>query len=360
MTVPALTTADIATFAYYRQTSCTYVQLADVLSIMHSYRQLGEYVDGTIKIFDTGSESASPNNYVLVNVRIRADGWIMAWFPRTLMTGTADSGSGVTVTDTGMEMQRNGETSAGSVAANELAGYIFKPTSGSLSGNEYTIKSNTATTITLHGKYGDDVSTNVGALTGDTYNILQSRGNLVWWGHTSSAVGDPTAQTTRLGRALYQMWEDLKGNQQGGSGAALVYSDVGYWDYEYTSAAYLYIFGYSKYAARGETGRCGFQQIDDKYYYCTIPAGVTTYSAALNHGARVEELNCGDYARLYIGATLKYNYTGDNITYGFLNSDQTAVFASGYGIQKTIRSCSMTDRLGYYYNNNAIILLTSG
>lgn len=341
MTVPALTTADIATFTYWRQPSCTYVQLADVLSILHSYHQYADYVDGTIKIFDTGSESASPNNYVLVNVRVRADGWIMAWFPRTLMTGTADSGSGVVVTDTVMEITRNGATAAGSVAANELAGYMFKPTSGPLSGNEYCITSNTLTTITLHIRYGDDVTTNMDALGAATYTIIQSRGNLVWWGHTSSTAGNPTAQSTRLGRALYEIWEQLKTNQQGGSGAALSYSDVGYWDYEYPLATHLYIFG------RSDSGA------GDRYYYCVIPSGVTTYSAVMNYGLE-EGGNAICWG--YIDGVQKFYYLIVD-TYGYPNLDQTSIFASSYGVQHAIRhrANSANARM-----NNAMILLTSG
>ncbi len=351
MAVPALTTAGIATFAYWRQASCAYVQLADVLSILHSYQQFAEYVDGTIKIFDTGSESAAPDNYVLVNVRIRADGWIMAWFPRTLMTGTAVSGSGVVVTDdTVMEITRNGESSASAVAANELAGYIFKPTSGPLSGNEYCIQSNTTTTITLHTKYGDNVSTDMVNLGAANYDIIQSRGNLLWWGHTSDAIGDPTSQSTRLGRALYEMWEALKTNQQGGSGAALSYSDVGYWDYEYTSATHLYIFGKTLYNDIDPT--------TDSYYYCTIPAGVSVYSGTLNYGVNNTLHNS---ARGAIEAVTKYDVAAPTDTDGFVNIDETSTFSINYGVSKTMRVTTYINVLGFdVYNCQAIILLTSG
>lgn len=340
MAVPALTTAEIATFAYWRQTGCTYVQLADVLPILHSYKQSAEYVDGTIKIFDTGSESAGANNYVLVNVRIRADGWIMAWFPRTLMTGTADSGSGVVVTDSVMQMTRNGQSSASAVAPNELAGYTFKPTSGPLSGKEYCIKSNTATAITLRATYGDNVSTNVATLGAATYDILQSRGNLLWWGHASGVVGNPTSQSTRLGRALYEMWETLKTNQQGGSGAVLGYADVGYWDYEYPLATHLYMFGIV-------TTGAGV----NKYYYCTIPNGVVVYSATLNYGV-CHTLSTGGY----IESVLKYNASA-GLGGGFTCVDQTTVFAANYGVAKTMRYDQSTANTT---GNQAIILLTSG
>ena len=351
MTVPALTTADIATFAYWRQTSCAYVQLADVLSILHSYQQFAEYVDGTIKIFDTGSESAAPNNYVLVNVRIRADGWIMAWFPRTLMTGTANSGSGVVVTDNVMEITRNGATSAGAVMANELAGYVFKPTSGPLSGNEYTIKSNTTTTITLHDKYGDDVSTDVDTLGAATYDILQSRGNIAWWGHTSSAIGNPTSQSTRFGRALYEMWEALKTNQQGGSGAVLSYSDVGYWDYEYTSATHLYIFGDSRDTS------------DEKFFYMSVPSAVTIYDHVINYGVYAWSISQpGRYAdiELDFDAThyldINVTWTATHTSSGYRNLKKTGIQV---GVRHTYRSYG--DHVeGGVRRSVAIVLLTSG
>ena len=351
MTVPALTTADIATFAYWRQTSCTYVQLADVLPILHSYKQLGEYVDGTIKIFDTGSESAAPNNYVLVNVRIRADGWIMAWFPRTLMTGTADSGSGVVVTDTAMEITRNGATMAGSILANELAGYIFKPTAGPLSDNEYTIKSNTTTAITLHDKYGDNVSTDMDTLGAATYTITQSRGNIAWWGHTSSVAGDPTSQSTRLGRALYEMWEQLKTNQQGGSGAALSYSDVGYWDYEYASATHLYIFGDSRGTAA------------EKFFYASAPSGVTVYDHVINYGAAgttISQVYSHSDIELDFDATCYFSshltWSASYASAGYVNRKKIGIQV---GVQHTYR-CYSYQPHATAVRSVAIILLTSG
>ena len=354
MTVPALATADIATFAYWRQTSCTYVQLADVLPILHSYRQFAEYVDGTIKIFDTGSESVEPNNYVLMNVRIRADGWIMAWFPQELMTGTAVSGSGVVVNATGMQITRNGAAAASAVVANELAGYTFKPTSGSLSGNEYTIQNNTATAITLHGQYGDSLTTNVGALGAATYEILQSRGNIVWWGHNSNTTGNPTSQSTRFGRALYEMWESLKGNQKGGSGAVLIYADVGYWDYEYTSATHLYIIGYSGVVSGASTV--------DKHYYFTAPAGVTMYDAVFNYGLYANWTSA--ICRGYINAVMKYSITagtGQRLSVnGYSNINITTDVAAP-GVQHTVRSYGKGSAIGGAASNSqGIVLLTSG
>jgi hypothetical protein len=163
----------------------------------------------------------------------------------------------------------------------------------------------------------------------------------VWWGHDSDASGNPTSQSTRLGRALYEMWEDLKTNQQGGSGAALSYADVGYWDYEYTSATHLYIFGHGAYG------------IFNKYYYCTIPSGVTVYSATLNYGT-----DGGSWLYGYIDAVLRYSGVGvSDLTNGFVCVDQTPVFTTNYGVQKTIRHRNTASNKD---GNQAIVLLTSG
>ena len=213
-----------------------------------------------------------------------------------------------------------------------------------LSGKEYTIESNTTTAITLHEKYGDNVSTSMNSLGAATYDIIQSHGNIVWWGHNAHTSGNPTAQSTRLGRALYEMWEQLKVNQQGGSGAALGYADVGYWDYEYTSATHLYIFGHSCGAS---SGGCS------SYYYATIPSGIVAYSAVLSHAGKTD----GDYDG-WLEYVKKYHYHSPKDSQeGFVQCDVTSVFASNYGLQKTMRHYAPG---GWTYINQAIILLTSG
>ena len=278
MSVPAIDTSKIGTFSWWKQSGTTEVALADCLGILHSYNQYPEYVDGTIKIFDTGSESAAPNNYNLVNVRIRSDGYILAWFniDITASDQTSDSGTGYVLTDSNCQIQNYHDSAPRAIVANELAGNMLEFTSGALSGNKYTIQSNTTSTITLHIKYGDNLNTNLATVGTDTYKIYSSRGNLVWWGHTSSAGGDPTNQSTRIGRAIYEIWETLKGNQVGGDGAVVDYTQINYYDYEYISAQYLYINGYSKHISGSGT--------TDKYFYFTVPSGRDVYSIDLNYG----------------------------------------------------------------------------
>jgi len=87
MTVPALDTSFIGTFAYIQP--ATSIQLADALPYFHAYQQYPEYVDGVMRIWDTGSESPAPNNYSDVYVRIRTDGWMMAFIPDDAHQGLA-------------------------------------------------------------------------------------------------------------------------------------------------------------------------------------------------------------------------------------------------------------------------------
>lgn len=88
MTVPALDTSFIGTFAYIQP--ATSIQLADALPYFLTYVQYPEYVDGVIRIWDTGSESPpNPNNYCDVYIRIRTDGWMMAFIPDDAHQGLA-------------------------------------------------------------------------------------------------------------------------------------------------------------------------------------------------------------------------------------------------------------------------------
>ena len=323
MSVPAIDTSKIATFSWWKQSGTTEVALADCLGILHSYNQYPEYVDGTIKIFDSGIESAFPNNYVLVNVRIRSDGYILAWFAQDITASdqTADSGSGYVLTDSNCQIQNYHDSAPRAIVANELAGNMLEFTSGTLSGNIYTIQSNTTSTITLHTHYGNDQSTSMNAVSpGDTYKIYSSRGNLLW----SVITSLPTNQSTRLGRAIYEIWEQLKGNQVGGDGAVVDYTKVNYYDYEYTSAQYLYIVGGFEYTAG----------TINKYYYFTIPNGRTIYNYTLTYSAH----NANVWTTTF---TLKLNYVNiysesldKNYTNGFINIDKTSNITSG--IRNTI------------------------
>jgi len=196
MTVPALDTSKIGVFAYLQP--ATSIQLADALPYFHAYKQYSEYVDGVLRIWDTGSQSPSPNNYCDVYTRIRTDGWMMAFWPRDVSDPPA-------------------------------------------SHNAWTL---------------------------ENYN---GRGDLVWWGHVSSTTGNPPTNATRLGRALYELWEAVKENSDNPE-YSFSYDDVGYYDYELTAATKIYIFG------RSDSCK------DHKYFYFTVPEGTNLQCAYINYG----------------------------------------------------------------------------
>jgi hypothetical protein len=62
--------------------------LADTVPAFVSYFDGGNYYDGLVRVWDSGtigaSSSVSYDDYVDVKVRVRADGWILAWFDRYL------------------------------------------------------------------------------------------------------------------------------------------------------------------------------------------------------------------------------------------------------------------------------------
>lgn len=204
MTVATIPTDIVGTFAYIQP--ATSIQLADALPYFNAYQQYAEYVDGVMRIYDTGSQSVAPNNYCDCYVRIRTDGWMMAFFPEDAEIGNA----------------------------------CWSPHSWIL----------------------------------DNYN---NRGDLVWWGHTSSASGNPTTNATRLGRALAELWEVVKTNSDNPS-YVFDYADVGYYDYEHTTSTKIYIFGRTGYASASTYHH---------YYYFTIPVGTTIQCSDINYGFRL-------------------------------------------------------------------------
>jgi len=195
MTVPALDTSKIGTFAYLRP--ATSIQLADALPYLHAYQQYSEYVDGVMRVWDTGSQSPEPNNYCDVYIRIRTDGWMMSFFPRNK----------------------------------------------------------------------DDPPLSHSVWTLEHYT---NRGDLLWWGHTCEEDGNPPTNATRLGRALYELWEAVKTNSDNPL-YSFNWDDVRYYDYEFPSAAKIYVFG--RYWGSGT------------YYYFTVPSGNEVYSCVFNLGS---------------------------------------------------------------------------
>jgi len=361
MSVPAIDTSKIGTFSWWKQSGTTEVALADCLGILHSYNQYPEYVDGTIKIFDTGVESLTPDNYVLVNIRVRSDGYVLAWFnkeltPLTNQTVESATTTVITMSGTKCQIQNYHDSASRDIVINELSGNTLQFTSGALNGENFTIQSNTPTTITLHDKYSINIDTDVSGTAAETFRIYSSRGNLVWWGHTSGAEGDPTNQSTRLGRSIYEIWETLKGNQVGGDGAVVDYTQINYYDYEYTSAQYLYMLGYNK--RQGTTQ----YSVDNKYWFSTIPNGRTIYDSVLNVGVK---LNSGaqvlSQAKLYIDSVLYHGATygaaasTGSATIGYFN----IIYSYTPGIQKTIRQyLAVGFNYNYQYMSAAATILT--
>jgi len=194
MTVPALDTSFIGTFAYLHP--CTSLQLADVLGRLQSYQQYAEYVDGVMRVYDMGVLGGHTDVYI----RIRTDGWMMAFIPDDAHQGTA----------------------------------CWSPYAWVL--DEYTC-----------------------------------RGDLFWWGHLYVNAASPTTNSTSLAKALELLWTDTKANSDNPS-YDFDWTDVGYYDYEFTSATKIYLFGDRSY-----TGT----------YWCyfTIPIGTTLYQLCASYAA---------------------------------------------------------------------------
>jgi len=74
-----LTTASIGLFAYYNETADW--TLADTVSGWQSYTDNGNYYDGIVRVWQdvNGATYVGNDVYIDVNIRVRADGWIMAW-----------------------------------------------------------------------------------------------------------------------------------------------------------------------------------------------------------------------------------------------------------------------------------------
>lgn len=85
-TTPPLNTSRIGLIAYCQRVGGW--TLADTVPAFVSYFDGGNYYDGFVRVWDSGtigaSSSVSYDSYVDVNVRVRADGWILAWFDRYL------------------------------------------------------------------------------------------------------------------------------------------------------------------------------------------------------------------------------------------------------------------------------------
>lgn len=250
MTVPALTTDNIGAFAWWRQDGCYSVELSDVLDYVVYYEQQPEYVDTILFMGEL---------YGLVNIRIRSDGYILAWQGREWsdQLHTIDSQSGtynLVITPDSLSVDYYyGSNSLES--NNELEGAVIEMLSGSHSGKQYIITDSTSTTITTRMITG---STTYDTLSnGDTFRIYSSRAGLIY-----NSTGTVLAHVIKL------IWDQLRTNQIGGSGDALSdYTEVNNYDYEYTNATSMHVFGRSSGDGTGSST-----------FYMTQPNGNTIYT----------------------------------------------------------------------------------
>ena len=80
---PPLDTSKIGFIAYYQRTVGW--TLSNTVPAFINYTDGGNYYDGLVRVWDSGEIGALSSSYdrcIDVRVRVRADGWIIAWFDR--------------------------------------------------------------------------------------------------------------------------------------------------------------------------------------------------------------------------------------------------------------------------------------
>ncbi|MFQ6053025.1 MAG: hypothetical protein ACE5OO_02180 [Candidatus Bathyarchaeia archaeon] len=78
--VPPLDTSVIGLFCYYKAADS--IILENCLPAFHSYTMYCNYIDGTVRVWDSTTVGGRQSSFY-VHVRVRADGWILAWILRT-------------------------------------------------------------------------------------------------------------------------------------------------------------------------------------------------------------------------------------------------------------------------------------
>ena len=82
LTTPPLNTSEISLIAYYKRIGGW--TLADTVPAFVSYFDGGNYYDGLVRVWDSetigASSTVSGDTFLDIKVRVRADGWILAWF----------------------------------------------------------------------------------------------------------------------------------------------------------------------------------------------------------------------------------------------------------------------------------------
>ena len=203
-------TTNAGMVAYFRATGCTAVTVGDVIPVLAKtdYYE-NEYIIGQMKIWDTGSVAAEPNNCAMVRVIVYADGWICAWFDKESVVQSS------TGSPSFIDAQTLGLLGGAIDYIDQWNGAYLKVSASDDSecpvDATFTIR-NTDSALGQIQVHADKSSNAYHFNTGKTYtvDIYQSNGNLVWWGHTTSATGIPTNLSNRLYRAIYEMWEVIK------------------------------------------------------------------------------------------------------------------------------------------------------
>ena len=81
---PPLNTTAIGFIAYYQRSAG--FTLSNTLPAFLSYTDGGNYYDGKVRVWDSGtiggSSTTTSDTYVDISVRVRTDGWVIAWFDR--------------------------------------------------------------------------------------------------------------------------------------------------------------------------------------------------------------------------------------------------------------------------------------
>lgn len=309
MTVPALDTSKITIFAWWREDGCYNVELNDLLAETDYYDQYSEYFD---MVYING------NPWGPINVRVRSDGYIMAWFSEwsnsdmTASTITDSASAYSVVTPAAMDV-RYYSFAGGDLlmTLNEFAGATLEFTSGVRSGESYYIISNTATTFTLANRYEASSYHNLHDAQGDTFKIVSSTEHIAYDGEVN-----PTSKTS-LSNCMTTVWNLLKANSKGGAGGSLDYTQVNYYSYEFPLAT-------------------SFHMIQGTEYYMLTPTGFTIYDII----AVVERYS----------TTSAYIYVNDAFvlqTYTYARSVDISSLLRASGLRNKIKTSAHYSALGH-------------
>ncbi len=195
--------------AYYRAPGCDEVTIADALPILSKIIHYNdEYIIGEMLIWDTGEQSAEPNNCAMVKVIVYNDGWICTWFEKTtqnqLALGMASFIDAQTLSGWGTSLEYKDKFNGCNL---EITGSTDPACPvGTIFTIRFTDYSNGY--ITVHNNEAQEEHFN----SGYSYaaDIYMTNGNFLWWGNTGQYLNIPPYNSNRLYRCIYQIWDVLK------------------------------------------------------------------------------------------------------------------------------------------------------